>query len=365
VTARDDAAGVRIVPLVIMLLVGAAIGLMIGLSLRSDPPARGVEPEARRPVVPREERPAPAEVEPSPGPEPTPGDEPRPEPKAEEELDLVESLRLAIERSPTPDRLRRALRSEILTATASGDIREGPAWLLADPVVATAVLEALLAAAGAKLDEAGRASLLDLARRVAAEMSAARDLEDLLPIERRALRRAAEATLVTGLRNVLHSEQERSLREALGSAPLTEFLPGGHDGNVLSSTGTDRERMEALVIGTYRDRIGLVGDLHPHIAAAVTRYVAAADGLGRVLRGRYGRGFVEAVSSGPAAHTEAAREAREDAEYPARELAARAAYWELQAEFERALLPYLDETQKKKLREQSPAGLRFAMVGED
>jgi hypothetical protein len=187
----------------------------------------------------------------------------------------------------------------------------------------------------------------------------AMDDEDPLASSRRATRREAEAKLERRLRALLDSEQIRALDARLDGRTLVETLPRGRDDDTHSSTGLSEEKVATMVLETYRRRIGLPAEPHPGIRDAIARYIDAASLAVERIEAERGRGFVEAVCSGPTPHTADARLARDVEDYPVAALEARARFWRLQADFERSILPWLDEAQRKRLGEARPTGLRF------
>ncbi len=103
----------------------------------------------------------------------------------------------------------------------------------------------------------------------------------------------------------------------------------------------------------------MTGDPHPGVTEAIDAYVARVGAINGTLEARWGRGFMEAVASGPTPHTAAARRAREEPGYAGRELVARAELWRAQVTLEREMSPYLDDEARALLGTTRPTALRF------
>jgi hypothetical protein len=357
------------------LVVGVVIGLLVGTTLR--PPAPS--PPADRPADDRERAlpvvggPAVEESAPSGLPEdPEPyADGPRTEMPGDGGATLAARLerafRITLARGRSGDRQAEVAAEpvEALLARLAGEhgVTGGAPWILGDAGAGAVALRALLEGAGLALDAAQVARLEEVAEDVAPLFLAASD-SGRDETERVALRRAAEVTLEAGIADLLHASQAGALSEALDGRSVAETLPGGEERDTLSSTGIDRAKAASVVLASYRKRIGLPGDPHPAVSAAIEAYVERVDGVNRALEVRWGRGFVEAVASGPTPHTDAAQRAREEPGYARRELEARARLWAEQARLEDEMRPYLGDAERARLGTARATALRLLLEGE-
>jgi hypothetical protein len=350
---------------VALLAVGLVAGVIVGPCLLPEAPDPGegrvVVRETTRVETPRVEVSEPGRSADSPvEPDPTPpvGDPP---PRVNVARMFRSILSVTKVHPPAASSQMAAVILERF-ATERG-IKGGPGWLLSDEAAAREVLEGVLTAAGLEIDDGQRAALAALAAGTAPLFRAAAKHEGN-ETERMALRREAEARLENGLADVLLTNQMSDLDVALRGGTLIGILPGGQERDTLSSTGVTEEKASTMVLANLRKRIGLTDDAHPAVRSAVDDYVRNVAALNETLEARWGRGFVEAVCSGPTPHTEAGREARTEAGYARRELEARATLWRLQADLERTVGPLLTEEQRERLRIARPTALSFLTAGD-
>jgi hypothetical protein len=282
-----------------------------------------------------------------------------PEPDPEAPVDLVEVLRVLNGMwKHSPAFASMSVDMTLRRLVAQRGLEVAPGWILSDATAAREVLEAVLTAAGIELDDGQRAALAALAGEAATLFGSAAKYEGN-ETERMAMRREAELRVEAGLADVLRTGQMAGLDRALGGRTVIGILPGGDERDTLSSTGVDEAKAATMALANLRKRIGLTEDAHPAVREAVADYVRRVVDLNGVLEARWGRGFVEAVCSGPTPHTEAGRVARAEPGYARRELEARAALWRLQADLERNLGPLVTEEQRAALRVVRPTALRF------
>jgi hypothetical protein len=325
---------------------GVVVGLVIGIGVRPEPPAGSVE----RAVVTSETRPAdPAPARPRPVLD-TVAEPQRPE-RPETEAPPGEDLPLS--RAQEIESLREQMRD--LERTLQEQMRS-----IRENEMSFRLLSALRWEAKLVLDDGQE----DDVRRLAERFSAASSHPGDLPAERIARRRRAEAELARGLDTILRSDQRQRLAEHLDGEVLTETLTGGTDGRTLSSTGASREEAFALALRHYAKQLELDEETMTRIRDPFFTYLDSVVALNAKLEARHGRGFVEAIGSGPTAHTEAAEKARKQPGFPLAALEARAEQWRLQGELERTIDPLLPPEARERLREQEPTGLRIVLSAE-